>query len=132
MSSGEIDAEVRRRLHLHEPLYHVDADRIRDLHPDLLITQMHCEVCAVTPDDVERVGCGILASQVLALGAGTVDGTHDVLDSLDGQSMCSVPSTTRRSTQRISSSSRLPSSTTGRAANIVLICSRCKGEIGHF
>jgi iron complex transport system substrate-binding protein len=77
MSSGEIDAEVRRRLHLHEPLYHVDADRIRDLHPDLLITQMHCEVCAVTPDDVDRVGCGILASQVLALGAGTVDGIFD-------------------------------------------------------
>jgi iron complex transport system substrate-binding protein len=82
MSSGEIDAEVRRRLHLHEPLYHVDADRIRDLHPDLLITQMHCEVCAVTPDDVERVGCGILASQVLALGAGTVDGIFDGVRSI--------------------------------------------------
>jgi iron complex transport system substrate-binding protein len=82
MSSGEIDAEVRRRLRLHEPLYHVDADRIRDLHPDLLITQMHCEVCAVTPDDVERVGCGILASQVLALGAGTVDGIFDGVRSI--------------------------------------------------
>ncbi len=82
MSSGEIDAEVRRRLHLREPLYHVDADRIRELHPDLLITQMHCEVCAVTPDDVERVGCGILASQVLALGAGTVDGIFDGVGSI--------------------------------------------------
>lgn len=82
MSSGEIDAEVRRRLRLHEPLYHVDADRIRGLRPDLLITQMHCEVCAVTPDDVERVGCGILASQVLALGAGTVDGIFDDVRSI--------------------------------------------------
>jgi iron complex transport system substrate-binding protein len=57
---------------------------------DLLITQMHCEVCAVTPDDVERVGCGILASQVLALGAGTVDGIFDgvrsIARSLDLQS----------------------------------------------
>ena len=77
MSSGEIDAEVRRRLKLHEPLYHVDADLIRELHPDLLITQAHCEVCAVTPEDVERVGCGILSSQVLALSAGTVEGIFD-------------------------------------------------------
>ena len=77
MSSGKIDAEVRRRLKLHEPLYHVDADLIRELCPDLLITQAHCEVCAVTPGDVERVGCGILSSQVLALGAGTVEGIFD-------------------------------------------------------
>jgi iron complex transport system substrate-binding protein len=77
MSSGEIDAEVRRRLKVREPLYHVDADLIRELRPDLLITQEHCEVCAVTPEDVERVGCGILSSQVLALSAGTVDGIFD-------------------------------------------------------
>ncbi|MGA2351728.1 MAG: ABC transporter substrate-binding protein [Terracidiphilus sp.] len=77
MSSGKIDAEVRRRLKLHEPLYHVDAELIRDLRPDLLITQAHCEVCAVTPDDVDRVGCGILSSQVLALSAGTVEGIFD-------------------------------------------------------
>lgn len=77
MSSGKIDAEVRRRLKLHEPLYHVDAELIRELRPDLLITQVHCEVCAVTPDDVARVGCGILSSQVLALSAGTVEGIFD-------------------------------------------------------
>ena len=33
-----------------------------------------CVDYAVTPDDVERVGCGILSSQVLALSAGTVEG----------------------------------------------------------
>jgi iron complex transport system substrate-binding protein len=77
MSSGEIDAEVTRRLKLHEPLYHVDANLIRELRPDLLITQAHCEVCAVTPDDMERAGCGTLSSQVLALSAGTVEGIFD-------------------------------------------------------
>jgi iron complex transport system substrate-binding protein len=82
MPSGEIDAEVRRRLKLNEPLYHVDAELIRELHPDLLITQSHCEVCAVTPDDVERVGCGLLSSQVLALSAGTVDGIFDGVRSI--------------------------------------------------
>src|SRR5712692_3727333 len=52
MSSKEIDAEVRRRLKEGEPLYHIDGELIRQLKPDLLITQEHCEVCAVTPGDV--------------------------------------------------------------------------------
>src|ERR1700680_5122906 len=60
MSSGEIDAEVKRRLRAGEPLSHVDTDRIRVLGPDLLITQTHCDVCAVTPGDVERGGCDVM------------------------------------------------------------------------
>ncbi len=74
MPSVKIDAEVRRRLKAGEPLYHVDSDLIRELRPDLLIAQAHCEVCAVTPQDVQRAGCGLLAPQVLALTAGSVDG----------------------------------------------------------
>jgi iron complex transport system substrate-binding protein len=74
MPSGMIDAEVTRRLKAGEPLYNVDSDLIRELCPDLLIAQAHCEVCAVTPQDVERAGCGLLAPQVLALTAGSVDG----------------------------------------------------------
>jgi iron complex transport system substrate-binding protein len=77
VSSGQIDAEVRRRLKAGEPLYHVDTNLIRELRPDLLITQSHCEVCAVTPGDVERAGCGVLAAQVLALSAGSVQGILD-------------------------------------------------------
>jgi iron complex transport system substrate-binding protein len=77
MSSGEIDAEVRRRLKTGEPLYHIDAGLIRRLKPDLLITQEHCEVCAVTPGDIARSGCDSLAGQVLALSAGSVQGIYD-------------------------------------------------------
>jgi len=73
MSSREIDAEVRRRLKAGEPLYHVDTDLINSLKPDLVITQDHCEVCAVTPADVKRAGC-VVADQVLALQAGDVQG----------------------------------------------------------
>jgi len=63
VSSGEIDREGRRRLHAGEPLYHVHGELIRELHADLLITQSHCEVCAVTPGDVER-SCGHGARQL--------------------------------------------------------------------
>ena len=81
MSSGQIDAEVRRRLKAGEPLYHVDTELINSLKPDLLITQEHCEVCAVTPADVKRAGC-VVAAQVLALRAGNVQGILDGIFSI--------------------------------------------------
>jgi iron complex transport system substrate-binding protein len=82
MSSGEIDAEVRRRLGANEPLYHVDAELIERLRADLLITQVHCHVCAVTPSDIERSGCNQLASQVVALSAGSLDGIFEGVGSV--------------------------------------------------
>ena len=82
VSSREIDAEVRRRLKASEPLYHVDADLIRRLEPDLLITQVHCEVCAVTPEDVARAGCSVLTDHVVALSAGSVAGIYDGIRSV--------------------------------------------------
>ena len=77
MSSRDIDAEVRRRLKSGEPLYHVDADQINALAPDVLITQVHCEVCAVTPGDVARAGCVGVGDQVVALSAGSMTGIYD-------------------------------------------------------
>ena len=76
MSSRQIDEEVRRRLKSGEPLYHVDTERINALEPELLITQEHCHVCAVTPADVERAGC-VVAPQVLALQAGSLEGIFE-------------------------------------------------------
>lgn len=72
-SSMEIDTEVRRRIRAGEPLYHVDGDLIRDMRPDLLITQAHCEVCAVTPGDIERSSACTLTARQIALSASTLD-----------------------------------------------------------
>jgi iron complex transport system substrate-binding protein len=77
VSSGEIDGEVRRRLRAGEPLYHVHGELIRELQADLLITQTHCEVCAVTPGDVER-SCGV-ATRQLALAATSLE---DIFESI--------------------------------------------------
>jgi iron complex transport system substrate-binding protein len=74
MSSRDIDAEVRRRLRAREPLYYVNSQSIAALKPDLIIAQAHCEVCAVTPGDVERAGCATFGSQILALQAGSLEG----------------------------------------------------------
>ncbi len=77
VSSRAIDAEVNRRIRSGEPLYALDAALIERLQPDLLITQAHCEVCAVTPGDMERSGCAQPAANVLALTAGTLEGIFE-------------------------------------------------------
>jgi iron complex transport system substrate-binding protein len=51
--SGEIDRQVKALLEQALSVYRVDADRLRDLSPDLIITQTQCEVCAVSLNDVE-------------------------------------------------------------------------------
>ena len=79
VSSGAIDAEVRRRLKAGEPLYHIHAQLIDQLRPDLLITQSHCEVCAVTPGDLQQSGACAQQVQQLALFASCVE---DILQSI--------------------------------------------------
>jgi iron complex transport system substrate-binding protein len=54
MSSREIDeAASAGGGHQGASLYHVDADLLRQLQPDLVLTQEICEVCAVSRRDVE-------------------------------------------------------------------------------
>ncbi len=49
-SSAEIDALVRGKLAAGEPLYQIDETALAELAPDVLITQTHCQVCAVSPE----------------------------------------------------------------------------------
>lgn len=51
---GEIDRHVRRSLHQGSSLYHLDADLLEHLAPDLIITQELCAVCAVSYSIVDR------------------------------------------------------------------------------
>ena len=73
VSSREIDDEVRRRLHAGEPLYRIDTKLIEELQPDLLLTQLHCEVCAITPGDVERSGACIPGARQVAVSASKLE-----------------------------------------------------------
>ena len=77
VSSREIDAEVRRRLRAGEPLYIIHSDLIRELAPDLVITQAHCEVCAVTPREIERSGTTGIGMDQLSLSVSSVDGIFE-------------------------------------------------------
>lgn len=73
-TSREIDERVRSRLRNGLPLYQVDEQRLLELAPDVLITQTHCEVCAVSPADLAHGTPAKLARRPLvALHGSTVD-----------------------------------------------------------
>ncbi len=52
--AGAIDRHVRRSLHAGSSLYHLDAELLETLAPDLIVTQELCAVCAVSYDIVDR------------------------------------------------------------------------------
>jgi len=54
MSSAEIDHAVRSQLDGHGSIYDLDEVRMRELNPDLILTQELCDVCAVSYQTVER------------------------------------------------------------------------------
>ncbi len=56
-SSREIDRDVKALLRDSLSVYRVDADRLAELEPDVIVTQAQCEVCAVSLRDVERAVC---------------------------------------------------------------------------
>lgn len=54
LTSASIDTDVRAILREGLSVYRVDVDRLQALRPDVIVTQDHCEVCAVSLADVER------------------------------------------------------------------------------
>lgn len=53
-TSFEIDQRVKTILSETLAVYRVDADRLRDLKPDFIVTQSQCDVCAVSMREVEE------------------------------------------------------------------------------
>jgi iron complex transport system substrate-binding protein len=76
-----IDAAVRARVAAGEDLYKLDRDALRDLDPDLVITQDLCAVCALDVADVEEalsyLGC---TAEVLTTDPHDLD---EVFDSIE-------------------------------------------------
>ncbi len=75
LPSSRIDAEVRRLRASGTPVIGVDADALRLLAPDLLVTQSLCEVCAVADGEAFRLAAALEhPPEVLRLGGTTLDG----------------------------------------------------------
>ena len=63
-ASGAIDREVRKLVADGLSVYRVDAERLRALAPDVIVTQTQCEVCAVSEADVVAATCDWAGSGV--------------------------------------------------------------------
>ena len=74
LSGAQIDAQVRSALGDGKELYSIDEEVLRQLAPDVIITQDLCQVCAVSSDNVCDVG-----ARVISLDPRTID---DVAESV--------------------------------------------------
>lgn len=62
LSQGEIDTFVREAVRNGVSLYSVDGEKLKQIEPDLILTQGLCDVCAVTPTTVEASLRGVRCS----------------------------------------------------------------------
>jgi iron complex transport system substrate-binding protein len=63
-SSKAIDAAVRDVLKDALAIYDIDVERLRDVRPDVIVTQDLCDVCAVSLDDVRAAVARLARSDV--------------------------------------------------------------------
>jgi iron complex transport system substrate-binding protein len=70
LSSRDIDDAVRNAVLSGQALYAVDEELIRELRPDVVITQDLCHVCAVSGDDVGKIRS--LDAEVISLDPRTI------------------------------------------------------------
>ena len=54
-TSGEIDKQINVILENSLSVYKVDVKKLKNLDPDFIVTQAHCEVCAVSFSEVENI-----------------------------------------------------------------------------
>lgn len=72
-----IDALVREQNHLGHALFAIDESRVRALHPDLIVTQALCDVCAVNEHDVRALASRLSpVPPVITLGGTTLEGIY--------------------------------------------------------
>ena len=60
LSSLEIDTIIQQARTTGNPLYWIDGDLLRELQPDLIITQELCEVCAIGSGSVFGTAAKVL------------------------------------------------------------------------
>jgi ABC-type Fe3+-hydroxamate transport system substrate-binding protein len=79
-SAGEVDRAVSESLASGQSLYHLDGDRLRELRPDVILTQDLCPVCSVDLGEVREAASAMdPAPRVVALNPRSFE---DVLDGL--------------------------------------------------
>ena len=79
--SAGIDRQVTALMSSGQPLYRVDERALAQARPDIILTQDVCDVCAVTPHELERAMQSLPnRPQLLALGPRSL---NDVIDDVE-------------------------------------------------
>lgn len=72
-----IDAAVRELHGAGHALFSMDETRIRALHPDVLLTQALCDVCAISETDVRALAARLSpVPSIVTLGGTSLDGVY--------------------------------------------------------
>src|SRR5215470_9356599 len=85
MSQSEIDRAVAARIAAGQSLYEIDEQLLRELAPDLILTQNLCQVCAPSGNEVSQVIKALpKAPQILWLTPQSVNEIFDNIRELGG------------------------------------------------
>src|SRR5258706_14149567 len=112
MSQSEIDVAVTQRLRDGLSLYQVNERLIRDIAPDLILTQDLCQVCAPSGDEVSQLLATLaIKPRVLSMTPKSLDGIFSNLQELGevtGLSICAqeLVSASRARLARIAATAR--------------------------
>ncbi|MDX1435065.1 MAG: cobalamin-binding protein [Gammaproteobacteria bacterium] len=73
-----IDRSIRTLVTKGLSIYEIDAERLRELAPDVIVTQTQCEVCAVSERDVVDAVCSWVGRKprLVSLNADRLAGVH--------------------------------------------------------
>ena len=84
--SYDIDQRVKAIVQEGLSVYGVDADILERLQPDVIVTQDHCHVCAVSLADVEEAVCRMISSNptVVSLHPDTLEDIWDDIRKVAG------------------------------------------------
>ncbi|MEM1330688.1 MAG: ABC transporter substrate-binding protein [Planctomycetota bacterium] len=78
MDAAAVDDRVTAATASNESLYELDIDRLRDLRPDLILTQDLCEVCSIDLGTVRRVAESLdRRPEIVSLNPTTIEGVLD-------------------------------------------------------
>ncbi len=78
-ASKEIDERVRKTLATEQSVYRTHVDLLQKLDPTLIVTQDHCEICAVVLKDVEQAVREDLEGrpEIVSLAPSSLEGIFD-------------------------------------------------------
>jgi iron complex transport system substrate-binding protein len=79
-TSGEIDRLVSKQLTTTKALYQLELPLLKELHPDVIVTQSLCDVCAVSQNDVQMALAQLPSTpRIINLEPQSLDGLFEAI-----------------------------------------------------